>query len=217
MGLAMVRPGFRHVRVCVECDDRIAEDGGCKCSAPSPFKRGAYVTVCSDAAGEIPIRVEQIGRIGNGAFRLAGRASWYALDGSPQSGSDGTWCRITRETDASTIDARVRAESRAKRLADEERWLSNEVRDLKGKKAVADMHAYEGRRYAYSALKIDPAAEGEKGRIAAERTAVEAIYYCLFEEADQRRLAAKATESVQMAEERIARYQASIAKIKAEE
>lgn len=211
-----MRPGFRHVRVCVECDGRLGEDGGCKCSAPSPFQRGAIVTVCSDEAGEVPIRIATIGRIGNGAFRLASSVSWYAFDGTPQSGSDGTWCRPVREGDEAIIAARVRAATRAERLADEERWLERDERDIVGARAVESMHRYEQGRCAHYATKIDPVVEGEAARVAAERSARERIYSCLFEQAEQRDLEIKAKERVRKAEESIAWRRKQIAKIKAE-
>ncbi len=216
MGLVVVRPGFRHVRVCVVCDERISDAGACKCSGPSPFARGAAVTVCSDAAGEVPLRISKVQRIGNGAFRLESSVSWYAFDGSPKHGADGTWVRPVRDGDEAVIFARTSAETRAARLATEEKWLASDERDLVSKRAIVGMHRFEMGRAEAWAGSIHPSVEGEKARVAAERAAVERIYSCLFEAVEQRDLLKRAESALSAVERRIAQRMVDITKIKAE-
>lgn len=218
MGLVSVRPAFRHVRVCVACDGRIDEKGACSCSGPSPFQRGASVTICSDEAGEIPLRIHTIARIGNGGFRLADSAAWYGFDGMPQSGAGvaGTSCRAVREGDAAAITARTAHETRAKRIADEEQQIEYDERRIVEAKASVSGHRYEGGRFESWARMIDPKAEGEGARITAERAATERMYDRLFVAAESRARVKIEEGYVALYTESIKRRRARIAMIKAE-
>lgn len=215
-GIVRVRPGFRHVRVCVACDDRIADDGSCKCSAPSPFVRGTTVTICADAAGEVPLRLSTIARVGNGAFRLANSRTWYSFNGDPKYDAEGTWCRPVRDGDAAIIEARTRATTRAARLAEVERWLAQSERDLDGKRNLVGMYTRDQGRLEFHAREIDPVEEGEKARLVAERAAREMTYAYLYEAIAIRELARKAKADAVAAERQIERHKESIAKIRAE-
>jgi hypothetical protein len=82
--MATKRSGWTNVRMCNDCQQQISEGDICGCPNLHPFRRGVLVTVCADEARTVPVRLAEVGRMGNGAFRLHATKDWYDFNGDPQ-------------------------------------------------------------------------------------------------------------------------------------
>lgn len=70
----------------------------------SYYQSNAIVTICSDQAGEHPLRIGKVKRISvDGTWRLAGSSEWYRDDGT-EFPSPVTFARHYRDGDEAAIE-----------------------------------------------------------------------------------------------------------------
>ena len=130
----IARTGFRHVRVCNDCEAIIDSNGSCKCNIFHGFNKGTKVVVCSDKECNHIIQVAEIGVIGNGAVRLAKTDQWYNFDGSAQKNTRAEdYIRVCKDEDIEFINKRNKTEEAKKLFVFKISKLKGEITDLKYK------------------------------------------------------------------------------------
>jgi len=121
------RSGFHHVRYCNDCNAPIGPDDACGCVATTAFVKGALVTVCDENG---PTETGTIGRVGNGAFRLAGTCRWFSLVTGEQTHPPRVHTNRLIARLAQPGDAEVLAKKAAKEAMDAELHKLRNKRDL---------------------------------------------------------------------------------------
>lgn len=181
-----MRSGFTHVRMCLDCQQNITEDNVCGCTTEhNPFVKGAAITVCIDKACTLPMSLVEIGRIGNGAFRIKGTDHWYNFKGESTTGK-GTFVRLRQTGDEESIqkmEANKARNAKIKRLEQsvesEQEVIASVNVEIKSAEQAILKHEAE-------AVKIDVKQEGEQARVQAEARARQRIAFWVSDAARYR-------------------------------
>lgn len=131
------RSGFHHVRYCNDCNAPIGPDDACGCVATTAFVKGALVTVCDENG---PTETGTIGRVGNGAFRLAGTSRWFSLvtgeqTHPPRVHTNRLIARLAQPGDAEVLAKKAAKEAmdaELHKLRDKREILLNAARNARG-------------------------------------------------------------------------------------
>jgi hypothetical protein len=166
-----MRSGFTHVKLCLDCDQQIKKDNICGCpSTHNPFTKGALVTITADENGLVPISLEEIGRVGNGQYRIKGTDTWYSFDGHCTTGKS-NYCRLRQDNDEILISEnkkKLNILAQIKRIKNDI-YRTNE--DIKIIEKDLNLTLTEALKCEQIASRINPLAEGETARIKAEQSA----------------------------------------------
>lgn len=205
-----MRSGFTHVRICLDCNQKIDEGNNCGCPVvKNPFVKGAQVTICADQACSVPTSLQEIGRVGNGQYRIKGTATWYSFDGQCTTGET-SYCRLRESGDETAI---LKAKKRLAILAQIKNLKLSASTALDKVKAIESnlkQALVSAGRFEAAAKAIDPSSSGEVARKKAEDAAKQQIDDYMREADLHKNFATAQAAKIELARKNLDIYQAQI-------